>query len=242
MTGLYVSAIKTQGRVLGALMLRDMRTRFGRMFFGYIIMVLWPLGHLLSFLAVYAGARQIAPIGTNTSVFIATGILPYVLCLYPTRWIMSALVTNEPLLYFPIVKSLDVILARALLETITAFWVIAVFCFVLFLFDIDFYPLYPDEAFNAVLATIYLAFALGFVHAVLFKFVRAWGFVAVLSLIIMYLTSGTLLQSSNLPSDVQYYMSFNPLFHSVEWLRAAYYEGRTRRPIPDACPRRRRLA
>ncbi len=225
MHALYVDAMKTQGRVLGALMLRDMRTRFGRLFFGYVIMVLWPLSHLLSILVIYSYVRTVAPIGTETSVFFATGVLPYILCMYPARYIMLALVTNEPLLYFPIIKSLDIILARAILETITTFWVIVLLCFVLFIFNIDFWPIYPEEALAAIFATIYFAFGLGALNAVLFKFVRAWAFVAILALIVMYFFSGALIVPSRLPSDVQYYMSFNPLFHSVEWLRSAYYEG-----------------
>jgi len=211
--------------VIGALMLRDMRTRFGRSFFGYVISVLWPLTHLLGLLLVYLLVRRAIPIGTSATVFLATGILPYILCLYPARMIMLSLVQNHPLLYFPIVKSFDVILARGILEIITAFWVTVIFCTILYIFRIDFMPVLPEEAMLAIAATIYLAFAIGFVSAVLYKMMRAWLVILILLMIVMYFTSGALFMPSTLPESVQVYLWFNPLLHSVEWLRSAYYEG-----------------
>lgn len=206
-------------------MLRDMRTRFGRSFFGYVIIVLWPLTHLLGLMALYLLIRRAIPIGTSAPVFLATGILPYILCLYPARMIMMSLVQNQPLLYFPVVKSFDVIVARGMLEIITAFWVTVIFCVILFIFNVDFMPVLPEEAMLAIFATIYLAFAIGFVSAVLYKMMRAWLAIMILLMILMYLTSGALFMPSTLPENVQTYLWFNPLLHSVEWLRSAYYEG-----------------
>src|SRR5262245_32923943 len=123
---ILLDALKVQSQVVGALMLRDMRTRFGRSFLGYVITVFWPLTHLLSIMCIYLLIRRIYPIGTSPAVFLATGILPYVLCLYPARMITMCLVINQPLLYFPVVKSFDVIAARSIVEVVTAFWVVAI--------------------------------------------------------------------------------------------------------------------
>jgi capsular polysaccharide transport system permease protein len=222
---IYAEAITVQARVIGALMLRDMRTRFGRSFYGYVIIVLWPLTHLLVLMSVYLVVRQAIPIGTSAPVFLATGILPYILCLYPARMIMMSLVQNHPLLYFPVVKSFDVILARGILEIITAFWVIVILCLILFIFNIDFMPVLPEEAILAIAATIYLAFAIGFISAVLYKMIKAWLMIQIVLLIVMYFASGALIMPSALPESVQTFLWYNPLLHSVEWLRSAYYEG-----------------
>jgi len=222
---LFLGALRVQARVIGALMLRDMRTRFGRTFFGYVISVLWPLTHLLVVMCVYLVARRLFPIGTSPAVFLGTGILPYILCLYPARMITMSVVQNQPLLYFPVVKSLDVILARGILEIVTSFWVIAIFCFILIVFGVDVMPIYPHEALLAIFATIYLGFSIGFAGAVFYKVIRAWIVVVIVLLIVMYVTSGALFLPSVLPPNVQYWLSWNPLFHSVEWLRSAYYDG-----------------
>ncbi len=224
-SSIYLDAIASQARVVKALMLRDMRTRFGRTLFGYVIIIGWPLSHLLALMTIYLFLRSIIPVGTSPAVFFATGLLPYILFLYPSRMIMMSIVQNQPLLYFPIVKSFDVILARGLLETITSFWVTAVFCFILVLFRVDIVPVYPEEALLAIFATIYLAFSLGFFSAIIFKMFRGWMVVHIVFVIVLYFTSGALFLPSALPDTAQYFLWFNPLLHSVEWLRSAYYDG-----------------
>lgn len=222
---LFLGGLAVQARVIGALMLRDMRTRFGRTFFGYVIQVLWPLTHLLVVMSIYLVIRRLMPFGTSPAVFLGTGILPYILCLYPARMITMSLVMNQPLLYFPVVKSFDVILARGILEVVTAFWVIAIFCFILYVFGVEVMPIYPEQALLAIFATIYLGFSIGFFSAVIYKIFKPWIAVVFLTLILMYVTSGVFLFTGALPPKIQYYMSWNPLFHSVEWLRSAYYDG-----------------
>jgi capsular polysaccharide transport system permease protein len=222
---IYLESIGTQLRVIMALVLRDMRSRFSHTFFGYVILVLWPLSHLLMLLLTYLFTRSLVPIGTSAAVFFATGLLPYILCLYPSRQIAMALVQNQPLLYFPIVKSLDVIIARGVLEIVTAFWVVFLFCILLFIFDVDIMPAQPEEALLAIAATIFFSFSVGVLSAVLFKLVRAWMIILILILIGIYFSSGALFVPSALSETLQYYISFNPLFHCVEWLRSAYYDG-----------------
>lgn len=221
----YAEGVSSQFRVISALVLRDMRTRFGHTFFGYVIMVAWPLSHLLALLTIYVFLRSVIPMGTSAPVFFATGILPYILCLYPSRMIAMCIIQNRPLLYFPIVKSFDVIVARSFLEIVTAFWVVVLFCIILYAFDVDIFPVYPEEAILAIAATIYFSLSLGFISAVLFQLTRAWIVVLIVSQIGMYFTSGALFLPSALPETTQYWLSWNPLLHCVEWLRSAYYDG-----------------
>lgn len=222
---IYVEGVASQFRVISALILRDMRTRFGHTFFGYVIMVIWPLSHLLTLMVTYLFTRALIPIGTSAPVFLGTGILPYILCLYPARMIAMSVFQNQPLLYFPIVKSFDVIIARSILEIITAFWVVVLFCLILYVFDVDIFPVYPEEALLAIAATIYFSFSMGFISAVIYKLTRAWIVVLIVAQIGMYFVSGALFVPSALPEATQYWISWNPLLHCVEWLRAAYYDG-----------------
>ena len=206
-------------------MLRDMRTRFGRTFFGYVIMVMWPLTHLLLLMTIYSLVRRAVAIGTSAPVFFGTGILPYILCLYPARMTMMSLMQNAPLLYFPIVKSFDVIVARGVLETITVFWVTVIFCLILYILGVDIVPIHSEDALLAIFATVYLAFSIGFIAAVLYKLTRAWAAVQIGLLILMYFTSGAFFMPTSMPQVVQDVIWYNPLLHSVEWLRSAYYDG-----------------
>jgi capsular polysaccharide transport system permease protein len=203
-----------------------MRTRFGRTFFGYVFMVALPLSHLLFLMIMFLFVRaQLALMGTDAAVFWATGLLPYILCLYPSRMIMVCLAQNRPLMYFPIVKSFDIILARGLLEVCTAFWVTLIFGSILLLFRVDILPIHTFEALSAVLGTVFLGFSLGWIAAVMYKLTHTWVIVNVLLLLAMYLTAGIFFLPASLPLAAQNVIWFNPLLHAVEWLRSAYYEG-----------------
>jgi capsular polysaccharide transport system permease protein len=221
----HENPLTVQARVIGALILRDMRTRFGRKFGGYVIMVLWPVLHLFFLMLGYLMAHRIAPVGTSVTVFFGTGVLPYILCLYPARMIMLCLVQNQPLLQFPPVKAIDVIIARSILEIINSFWVVFIFCLGLFILDIDFMPNNYSDAVLAILATIYLGFAIGFISAILYKLIRAWMAALIGLMILGYVASGAIIPIGTLPEWLRKLLWFNPIVHCVEWLRAGYYDG-----------------
>jgi capsular polysaccharide transport system permease protein len=217
--------LREQARVIYALILRDTRTRYGRTWAGFVIMILWPLSHALFLMLGYYLVHRVAPIGADINIFVGTGVLPYVLCLYPARMTMLCLVQNQPLLTFPVVKTFDVILARGILEIIIAFWVVCLFCMILYVSDVDFFPRRSEEAMMAILATIYLGFSIGFFAAVLYKLLRAWNGIQIGLLILAYFTGGAFFVPTALPQWIRDILWFNPLLHAIEWLRAAYYEG-----------------
>lgn len=220
------TSFNIQRRVIAALILRDMRTRFGNSLFGFILIVALPLSHLLILMLVYLALRGRIPLlGTNATVFWGTAVLPYILCVYPARMTATSLSQNRPLLTYPIVKSIDVIAARGVLEVLVAFWVAGIFCLVLILCGVDIMPNNIFDAIAAMLATICLGFSVGCLSAVLVALVPAWSIIQMALLLIMYFTSGVFFLPSALPERLQYWVSFNPLMHSVEWLRSAYYEG-----------------
>src|SRR5438046_1486093 len=171
------SSWATELRVIRALMLRDTRARFGAGFFSYLAAIGVPFVHLVCLMAVPFMANQIAPLGTDYALFVATGVLPYILCLYPARMTMLCLVDSGPLLGFPIVKPLDVIMARALVEIVVAFTVTLLFLLLLLAVDIEVVPHDVAQATGAVLATIYLGIGVGLVSAILYKITRVWLFV-----------------------------------------------------------------
>ena len=112
--------IQTQLHVLHALILRDIQTRFGGRHVNFVVALCWPLAHIAILLIIYTMLGRTAPLGASTIMFFATGLTPYMFFQYPARFTLMAVVTNRPLLAFPIVKLLDVILARAVLETVGA--------------------------------------------------------------------------------------------------------------------------
>src|SRR5258708_19680631 len=109
MTTAIMSPLFAQIRVVRALVLRDSRARFGTGIFSYLVAISVPFTHLMGLMSVPLLVDQIAPFGTNYGLYAATGVLPYILFLYPGRMTMLCIVDRGPLLRFPIATPLYLI-------------------------------------------------------------------------------------------------------------------------------------
>lgn len=219
------SPLVTQGRVIGALMLRDVKARFGGKGANYLIAIGWPLAHIVILLLIYTLAGRAAPIGNSAALFFATGLLPFMSFNYPSRQMMLSLIMNGPLLNFPVVNVVDVLLARAALEVITSFAVAALLAFILYACGVNIVPRHPTVAVSALLATLLLAIGFGFLNSIIQQFVKVWIYVYILILILLYLTSGILFVLESLPEKAQAFLVWLPTVHIVEWFRSAYFDG-----------------
>lgn len=211
-------------RVMRAVLIQDMRTRFGSSHIGYLIAIGWPLSHMGVITLAYLLRISVAPVGDSPAVFVGTGVAPYILCFYPARLLATGIPQNRQLLNIPVIQPLHLIFSRCILETLNAVIVLALFMFAVSLFDIDVLP--PDlaEASKAIAAAVFLGIGLGFLNVVMCALVGHYFLVFFLLVMIgLYMISGAYLPQSAIPADVREYMAYNPLTQLVEWLRSAYY-------------------
>jgi capsular polysaccharide transport system permease protein len=222
---MVVEQLRMRWTVIYALMLRDMRTRFGRSYLGYLIAVAWPLTHLVVIVAIGVSVNKLLPIGGDPAVFIATGVAPYILCLYPSRLMGHAIELNKPLFLFPAVRPLDLILSRAIIEFLTAFLVVALFFCGAYLSGIELMPIDIETGATAILATVYFAIAVGILNTIISSILRFWHVAFIVLMLFLYITAGVLTLPSMMSPTLRGWVSYNPVFQCVEWLRSAYYEG-----------------
>jgi capsular polysaccharide transport system permease protein len=102
--------------VLQALILRETRTRFGAHQLGYIWALLEPLALIGTFWFLFTLGHLSPPPGMTILGFLATGFVPFQLFRETLQRTAAAVGSNRALLYYPQVRPLDLILARAALE------------------------------------------------------------------------------------------------------------------------------
>lgn len=211
-------------RIVGAVLIQDMRSRFGHSHIGYLIAIAWPLTHLCVITGLFILRTAIAPLGDSPTLFIATGGIPYILCFYPARLMALAIPQNRQLLNIPIIRPLHLIISRSILETLNALIVLVLFMGIIYLFDVDVLPYEPSDAAVAVGAAVFFGIGLGFFNVVMCALVGPYFLVAfILVMIVLFAFSGVYLPASAMPDAVREYMLYNPLLHLVEWLRSAYF-------------------
>lgn len=209
--------------VLHALILRDMRTRFGASIWGYGIVVLWPCVHVFMLIAIYTFQKLAAPLGDNRALFFATGAVPVLVFQYISREVMKSVITNRPLTYYPQVKLFDLIFSRILVEIVTGFLAMLVVCSVLIVIGTNPIPADPLTAVSGYVAAIILGVGIGTINVAIIGFFPGWLIGYALFSIILYISSGVMFLPSYMPEKVYYWMKFNPAMQLAEWVRSAYY-------------------
>lgn len=220
-----LSLLQAQFRVIVAIMLRDIRTRFFGHGLGYLISIGWPLSHVLILLGMFTLLGRATPYGESMTVFFATGLVPFMTFMYMSRFTMLSLILNRPLLVYPAIKVLDILLARTLLEILSACCTVIVLLTLFWLFGIDFMPPDPVEATYALGAAMLIGAGFGIINGVFAMAVPTWVTGYSLLTIALYILSGIAFVPDALPETPRYLLSFLPTLQTVEWMRSAYYEG-----------------
>ena len=105
-----------QWRVVGALIIRELYTRFGRESLGFAWIVAEPLVFAIPVLFVWRAVRNPNEHGLSLMPFLWSGYLPIQLFRHLGGRILFFIRANVPLFYHQKVKILDAFFARALLE------------------------------------------------------------------------------------------------------------------------------
>lgn len=206
-----------------AVILRDMRTRFFNHGLGFLIVSLWPLAHMLILLMIYSLTGRRTPFGDSLYVFFATGLIPTLAFMYISRFMSLSLILNRPMLSFPAVTVVDVMIARAFLEVIAAFITLIFVITIIYAIGDNPFPSDISEAVKAYLAVLMLAVGVGVLAGVVVMFSPFFATIYALMMILVYIGSGTVFVISSLPDFISTPLSYNPVVHAVEWMRVAYY-------------------
>ncbi len=223
--------VLAQFQVIRAIILRDIRTRFFGHGLGYLVAIAWPLVHILILLIIYQLTGRIAPHGDSTALFFATGLAPFMSFMYMARFIMMSLMMNRPLLQLPAVKITDLLFARAILEFFASCCMIIVLMTIFYVSNVEVIPRDTSEAFYALGASMLMGLGFGIVNAILAVAIPGWVLAFTLFHITLYFTSGIVFSVDTMPEQFRYLLSFNPMFHGVEWMRYAFYQDYSAREL-----------
>lgn len=216
---------KVQGRVIGALILRETQTRFGRNNIGYLWAFAEPLTLLITFCTLFYYFGYFGRIQYNIIAFLATGIITFTSIRTMASNLSGAVSANKGLLVYPQVTPLDTIIARAILQTVTFLIILFVILGVAWVFDLA--PL-PHDFLGTLIALgafTLLGFSIGLLQH---------GILAILPLTthifsplwrVLFFTSCVFYTMHDLPYAAQKILYYNPLAHGIEMLRHAYFVG-----------------
>ncbi|MBA5776318.1 ABC transporter permease [Stappia sp. F7233] len=219
----HSSVFKTHIRVVAALTIREMTTRYGRKIGGYFWAILDPVAFIGLMSIVFSSVSHTPPIGRSFMLFYATGYLSFWIYRTLAEQTSTAVKFNKSLLTYPVVTPYDAVLARAALQIVTQFIV----CTIIFGGMAFFITPFPSIDFaNLMGATIVatgLGFGIGLLNTTLFNLSGLYERIFTIANRPLFLISGVFFLPDSIPTPYRDYLLWNPIVHIIGWFRRAFY-------------------
>ena len=221
MPGVYY--LKAHIRVVGALLIREMSTRFGSKPGGYIWAIIDPAGHIAFMSLIFMAITHTPALGKSFPLFFATGYLAFQFYAAMAGFLNGAIKANRTLLSYPNVAPIDTIVARYILQagttSVVSFCVLGV---ILLTMDQPVYLNWPAIIEAAFAATV-LGLGIGIFNNV--ATLRFPLYEQVFNIINrpMFLISGVFFLPDALPAPIRDIVLLNPLVHVVMLFRKGFY-------------------
>lgn len=214
---------RSQTRVISALMIRELNTRFGRENIGFLWIMAEPLLFAGLVAVVWRFMKGPEEHGVSVIAFVVSGYLPLTLFRHAVSRSVSAFVANGSLLYHRQIKIVDFILVRFLIEMFGGMLAYVVISGALIYFGL--FPVPADFGLLIAGWMIYSFFTLSLcliiaplseMSEVLEKFIPVITY-------IMIPFSGTFNMTSWLVPKAQEVMFWSPPVHAMEMMRAGIF-------------------
>lgn len=211
-------------RTIGALVLREMSSTYGRSPGGYIWAVLEPVGMIVVLTLAFSLLLRSPSLGTSFALFYATGLMPFRMYQEAHAVTAGAIRYSKALLVYPAVSYIDALLARLILTFLTQMMVA---CLILagilaFMVDVrlvlDFGPIVLSFALAA-----FLGFGIGSVNCLLFDLFPIWKSLWTTANRPILLFSAIIYIYEDLPPFAQNVLWYNPLVHLTGLSRTGYF-------------------
>ena len=221
-TALRPPAFKTL-RIIAALILREMGSAYGRSPGGYIWALLSPIGTILILSMAFSYLVRAPSLGTSFILFYATGFLPFNLYAELSNKVTMSLRYSRALLAYPGVSWLHAVLARFILNTLTA---LTVFCMVIIGIMqvvetrtiLDIRPILTGLAIMAM-----TALGVGLLNCLLMGLFQVWERIWGILSRPLFLVSGIFFLYDDMPRFAQDILWWNPLIHGIGLVRTGFY-------------------
>ena len=228
----FLQSFAVQVRVIWALILREMTTRYGRENIGF----LWIIGEPILFCGgvaiAWTAIRPAHEHGLPVTAIVVTGYVPLTMWRHCIGRGVKAFESNGSLLFHRQVTPLDIITARTILEVAGTIMAAVVVCTVANLVGfmeppVDIGMVYVGLIYQAFFcyASALLVASLSEISEVVEKFVGVFSYLAIPF-------SGAFTMVDWVPQKYQFILLWSPSVNNVEMIRAGQF-GRTAHAIYD---------
>ncbi|KZM48340.1 ABC transporter permease [Labrenzia sp. OB1] len=215
-------SVRQQISIIFALIVREMTTRYGTKFGGYMWAVLDPVLFIAILTTVFSAIAHVPPLGRSFLLFFATGYASFYIYRSTADQVASAVEANRALLNYPVVRPFDAIISRVLLQAATLF-VVNLLLFGTISIFVEFGQLRMGPILTASAIGLTLGAGVGISNIVWFHlsstYQHIWGVINRPA----FMVSGVFFLPESIPIPYREILMWNPLVHLVGIFRMGFY-------------------
>jgi capsular polysaccharide transport system permease protein len=223
---IFGNALLQHFRIMHALLLRELSTRFGRDNIGF----LWIMGEPIIFAAgvsvLWSQIRPPYENGIPMIPFVVTGYMPLILLRQVVGHSVNAVKGNTTLLFHRMITPLHIILSRALIEFIGITMSFVVIVFVYHALGVMMFPSHFTGlalVYGGWFLLAWVSLAIGLIMSALAEIFEVVERVVQIVTYVSIPISGSFLMASDMTPKLRTMATALPLIHCFEMLRRGYF-------------------
>ena len=206
-----------------ALLMREIKTRFGTNRLGYFWAIAEPVAQAAVIGLIFTLLGRSSVSGIAVALFMFTGILPFKMFAKLLPQLSAAVNANKALLAYRQVSAIDPIIARIIIEVAT--FIVAYIVIFSAMGWLGF-EVIPHDILGVLMASLLLiiiAIGIGLMLCVAMSYWQDTGKVVGMVMQPMFFISGIFFAAPMIPQQYWYLFSWNPIFHAIELSRDAFF-------------------
>jgi capsular polysaccharide transport system permease protein len=210
-------------RIIWALSLREIVTRYGRENLGFLWVIGEPLLFCVTVSIMWSIIKPTYEHGVRVVPFVITGYMPILLIRHGLQHGMYAVRVNAPLLYHRQIAILHLFIARCIVEIVGVTLAFIIICALLIPVGLLDFPKEIGLIYIGWFLLAWMSFGLAMVFGSLFElFDPIERFVSVITYMMVPL-SGTFYMAAWIPAQYRGYVLLIPFLNTVEMIRGGFF-------------------
>lgn len=219
----FWAALDVQCQVIGALILRELHTRYGRDNIGYLWVIVEPMILAVTVTSMHLGTIGHSAQGLDPAPFWITGYTSFIMFRSVVLRAEAALESNRSLLYHRIVTITDMLIARGLLEGAGTALAMSILLGGATLCGLSTLPQRPILMLEGMGLLLWFSFGLSLVACAGCEMSPIFGRLLHPAVYFSLPLSGAFFALVWVPQPIRYYLTWVPMIHMMELIREGQF-------------------
>ncbi len=217
------TSLQIQLTVLKSLVLREVKGKYGEFKLGFMWALLEPLIHIIILSYIFGAIKGKTLAGIDFPIFVTLGVIPFLTFRKLISQCTGAIDGNSGLFEYTHVKPIDAVLARIIVEFLTAMLIVLIVFGFYILFGYELSIANPPKFIGTFALLVFFTSGLGLTLSVFGRLFKETKRIVSLFLRPIYFLSAIFYSIEIIPQPFRDYILWNPMLHIISLFRESLF-------------------